>query len=64
MTPPAPSAIRSARKAAGLTQKSAAETVSVALSTWRKWEAGTHRMPPPSFEMFLLKTQPKRVVEK
>ena len=64
MTPPSPSSIRSARKSAGLTQKCAAETVSVALSTWRKWEAGTHRMPPPSFEMFLLKTQSKVSVEK
>ncbi|WP_366918410.1 helix-turn-helix domain-containing protein [Acetobacter senegalensis] len=62
--PPAPSSIRTARKSAGLTQAQAAETVSVAISTWRKWEAGTHRMPPPSFEMFLLKTQSKKAVEK
>lgn len=57
MTPPLPSAIRAARKAARLTQAQAAELVSVALSTWGKWEAGTHRMPQATFEMFLIKAQ-------
>lgn len=57
MTPPSPAAIRTARKAARLTQKQAAETVSVSLSTWGKWEAGTHRMPASTFEMFLIKTR-------
>lgn len=65
MTPPLPAVIRTARKAAGLTQKQAAETVSVSLSTWGKWEAGTHRMPVSTFEMFLIKTrQSKCGVEK
>lgn len=62
---PLPSAIRAARKAAGLTQAQAAELVSVALSTWRKWEAGTHRMPQAMLEMFQIKTrQSKCSVEK
>lgn len=60
MTPPLPSSIRTARKAARLTQAQAAELVSVALSTWRKWEAGTHRMPPTAFEMFQIRTQQSR----
>jgi transcriptional regulator with XRE-family HTH domain len=55
--PPSPATIRTARKAARLTQKQAAELVSVSLSTWGKWEAGTHRMPASTFEMFLIKTQ-------
>jgi len=24
---------------------------------WREWEAGDHRMPPASWELFLLRTQ-------
>ncbi|WP_373320248.1 helix-turn-helix domain-containing protein [Gluconacetobacter sacchari] len=44
--------MRAARKAVRLTQAEAAEVVSVCQATWKKWEAGVHRMPPASFHAF------------
>lgn len=50
--PPTPTEIRAARKTVRLTQAEAAEVVSVSQATWKKWEAGVHRMPPASFHAF------------
>lgn len=53
--PPKPAEIREARKKAGMSQAQAARLVHVNERLWRYWEAGTHRMPAASWELFLLK---------
>lgn len=55
LAPPAPAAIRAARTAAGLTPSEAANLVHTYARLWRYWEAGKHRMPPASWELFQLK---------
>jgi DNA-binding transcriptional regulator YiaG len=52
-----PNEIIAARKAAGLTQTAAAKSIYCALVTWQQWEAGTRKMHPAFFELFLIKTQ-------
>lgn len=53
---PAPSEIRQARSAAGLSQTAAAALISSTLRTWQDWEAGKARMHPGLWELFLSKT--------
>lgn len=48
--------IRAARKAAGLTQKQAAELLGLAMVTWKFYENGRLNMPARNFELFLIKT--------
>lgn len=57
---PCPAAIRSAREAAGLSARQAAELVGVTTVTWQRWEGQTARktkMPAACWELFLLKTR-------
>jgi putative transcriptional regulator len=57
LSPPNPDRVREARLQAGLTQSEAASVVHSTGRRWREWEAGDHRMPPASWELFLLRTQ-------
>ena len=52
---PAPEEIRAAREASGLTQTEAAMLIFSKLRTWQDWEAGTARMHPAFWELFLQK---------
>lgn len=54
---PTPAEIRRAREAAELTQSAAADVVYATKNGWAQWEAGTRKMHPASFELFLLKTE-------
>ena len=63
---PTPDEIRAAREAAVLTQTDAGLLVHTPLRTWQQWEAaeGTEahrRMHPAIFELFLLKTNQKKL---
>ena len=49
---PSPDAILKARKAAGLTQKVAAEKCLASVTLWRAWEHGKRSMPPALWRMF------------
>lgn len=57
LAPPKPEAIRKAREKAKHTQDQAAATVHSTGRRWREWEAGDHRMPPATWELYLLRTQ-------
>lgn len=52
---PAPTDIRAARAAAGLTQTQAAVLIHSTLRAWQEWEAGNRQMHPGLWELFLLK---------
>lgn len=54
---PAPSDIKAARRAAGLSQTAAAALVHSKLRTWQQWEAGARRMHPGLWELFCIKTK-------
>jgi transcriptional regulator with XRE-family HTH domain len=45
-----------ARTDAGLSQSDVARMMGVPIGTWRGWEYGRFRMPPPIFELFIIKT--------
>ena len=49
---PSPKTILAARKAAGLTQKAAAEKCLASVTLWRAWEHGKRSMPPALWRMF------------
>ena len=49
---PSPKVILKARKAAGLTQKAAAEKCLSALRSWQDWEYGKRRMHPAIWQVF------------
>ena len=53
---PEPSRIREVRAEAALTQSDAAALVFSTLRSWQMWEAGDRRMPPSTWELFLLKS--------
>ena len=55
---PSPKRILAARKAAGLTQKAAAEKCLSALRSWQDWEYGKRRMHPAIWQVFLHATAP------
>lgn len=57
LKPPHPDEIKSARTKAEHTQEQAAATVHTVGRRWREWEAGDHRMPPATWELYLLRTQ-------
>ncbi|MBB2164681.1 helix-turn-helix domain-containing protein [Gluconacetobacter sp. 1b LMG 1731] len=61
-SPPPPAAIRAARRSARLTQTQAGRIVSVTQSTWKRWEAGRHPMPPASFNLFQILTDPNSAI--
>lgn len=48
--------IAAARAKALLTQPAAAKLVYKSGIAWKKWEAGERRMPPDTWELFLIKT--------
>jgi len=52
---PTPEAIRTARQAAGLTQKAAAKLVCAAERSWQDWEGGRRKMHPVFWTLFQLK---------
>ena len=49
---PTPGEIRTARKAAGLSQTAAAAVIYCTLRGWQEWEAETRRMHPAFWELF------------
>ena len=57
---PTPEEIRAARRAAGLTQKQAAQVVRVSTRCWQNWESksadASRSMQAGMFELFILKT--------
>lgn len=54
---PAPTAIKAAREAAGLTQAEAAALLYKTARAWQWWEAGDREMDPAHWELFLIKTR-------
>jgi hypothetical protein len=52
---PSPEEIINARIKAGLTQPAAAELVYKSTIAWKKCESGENRMPPDTWELFLIK---------
>lgn len=54
--PPAPADIRAHRTTAGHTQAAAAAMVYTDTRTWQKWESGTARMHPATWELYRIKT--------
>ncbi|WP_415506490.1 helix-turn-helix domain-containing protein [Acetobacter sp.] len=52
---PTPDQIRSVRERAGVNQTFAAAMVGITPRTWRRWEAGVHRMPPATWAFFNIK---------
>lgn len=52
-----PAEIRSARVAAGLTQRAAGELVGGTARTWQDWEHGQRAMPAAARELFLIKSR-------
>jgi transcriptional regulator with XRE-family HTH domain len=58
MNAPTPEDLRTARLAAGLTQRQAGELIHSARS-WEAWESGRFNMHPALLELFLLKTGQK-----
>lgn len=52
---PSPEEIASARSKSGLTQAAAAKLVYKSEIAWKKWEGGDRRMPPDTWELFLIK---------
>lgn len=61
---PSPVDIFNARIKAGLTQPRAAAIVYKTPIAWRKWEAGERRMPPDTWELFLLKLKDIKIEDK
>ncbi len=57
---PSPEMILKARKAAGLTQREAAEKCYSALRSWQDWEYGQRRMHPAIWQVFLQATESAR----
>lgn len=55
--PPSPDQIKKARLDAGLSQTAAGKIVYKDIRTWQNWEAGSHKMDPGLWELFLLKTK-------
>ena len=53
---PSKEEVRSAREAAGLTMKDAAALVGRHHNRWTEYEGGVYPMPPPLWELFLVKT--------
>jgi len=56
MKQPTPEEVKSARAAAKLTQKQAAELIYKDIRAWQRYEAGDRHMDVALFELFLLKT--------
>lgn len=57
---PTPEAIRAARDALGLSQTDAASIIYSSMRAWQEWEAGTRRMHPAMWELWMLKTERMR----
>lgn len=57
MITPSPNDIKSARKAAKLTQKEAAQLMHVTERAWQYWESGGREMPHATWELFSLKVR-------
>lgn len=55
--PPSAAVIRKTREKAGLKMAEAAALVHTYERLWRYWEAGTYRMPPAAWELFLIKLE-------
>lgn len=56
MKQPTPADVKSARIAAGLTQKQAAAVIYKDIRAWQRYEAGDRHMDAALYELFLLKT--------
>jgi hypothetical protein len=54
---PTTEAIVAARVQANMTQLQAATLIYSTLTNWQSWEAGSKRMHPAFFELFLIKTK-------
>ena len=56
MKQPTPADVKSARVAAGLTQKQAAAVIYKKLLAWQRYESGDRAMDAAYWELFLIKT--------
>lgn len=56
MKQPTPADVKSARVAAGLTQKQAAAVIHKTLLAWQRYESGDRSMDCALYELFMLKT--------
>ena len=56
MESPTPEQIKNARLLCGLTQTQAAQMIHVDMTTWQRYEYGNRKIPPASWELFLIKT--------
>ena len=56
MKQPTPADVKSARVAAGLTQKQAAAVIHKTLLAWQRYESGDRAMDAAYWELFLIKT--------
>ena len=56
MKQPTPADVKSARVAAGLTQKQAAAVIHKKLLAWQRYESGDRSMDCALYELFMLKT--------
>lgn len=57
MKQPTPADVKSARVAAGLTQKQAAAVIHKTLLAWQRYESGDRAMDAAYYELFLIKTR-------
>ena len=57
MKQPTPADVKSARVAAGLTQKQAAAVIHKKLLAWQRYESGDRAMDAAYYELFLIKTR-------
>ena len=55
MNQPTPADVKSARLAAGLTQKQAAAVIYKDIRAWQRYESGDRHMDAALYELFLLK---------
>lgn len=53
---PTPEEVKEARLSAGITQKDAADLIGRHVNRWSEYENGVYPMPPPLWELFLVKT--------
>lgn len=53
---PTPDEVRQAREAVGMTMRDAAALIGRHHNRWTEYEGGVYPMPPPLWELFLVKT--------
>lgn len=61
---PTPAEILRAREDTGMTQDQAGALLYSGRRTWQDWEAGARRMHPSSWELFTVKINARKLLEK